>query len=274
MRKLRIITIILIFASFGMTQIFSQIIIKGKVIEENCEELTAVKIFDNHNNLIGETDYNGNFQIELLKDSCKLVFAYIGFELAKIEITDSCNYIEIILLPVAHYDFMTSRKIDRLRKKDYTKLPRIHSLAVEKGIFKNPNICYKRQFEKIKPRLDENKERGKIITKNIKNTFKQLTVGDTVRIPCSFRKENEKLPYTLLLYSSMTDETEFDCVIQSVVLSKLEKGNERKLVIKVIEICGIDNRQTIFDKKELKLGQELELNMTTQKIITKKRTCP
>lgn len=162
MRRLRIITIILIFASFGMTQILSQTTIKGKVIEDNCEELIGVKIFDNHNNLIGETDNKGNSQIELPKDSCKLVFAYIGFESAKIEITDSCNYIEIILLPAAHYDFMTSRKIDRLRKKDYDKLPKIHSLAVEKGIFKNSKICYKRQLEKIKPRLDEIKRREKL----------------------------------------------------------------------------------------------------------------
>ena len=134
----------------------------AKFFEDNCEDVIGVKIFDNHNNRIGETDNKGNFQIELPKDSCKLVFAYIGFESAKIEITDSCNYIEIILLPAAHYDFMTSRKIDRLRKKDYDKLPKIHSLAVEKGIFKNSKICYKRQLEKIKPRLDEIKRREKL----------------------------------------------------------------------------------------------------------------
>ena len=57
---------------------------------------------------------------------------------------------------------MTSRKIDRLRKKDYDKLPKIQSLAVEKGIFKNSKICYKRQLEKIKPRLDEIKRREKL----------------------------------------------------------------------------------------------------------------
>lgn len=274
MRELKIISSILIFFAFGVTKIFSQITIKGRVITENCEELPGARIFDNQKNIIGETDFNGYFRIELPKDSSKLEFAFIGYETAKIEFTDSCRYIEIILLPEGYYDFMTSRKIDKLRKKEFDKLPKMHSLAFEKGIFENPNICYQRQFEKIKPRLDEIKVRGKIITKNIKSTFKQLTVGDTVKIPCSFRKENGKLPYTLLLYSSMTDKTEFDCYIQGVVKRKFEKGNGKKLIVKVLDIRGIDNKPATFNNREMKLGQELEINMKINKIITKKKDCP
>ncbi len=49
------------------------------------------------------------------------------------------------------YDFITLKKVDRLRKKRFDNLPSLHSDAVKNELFKNNNICYERVFEKYNP---------------------------------------------------------------------------------------------------------------------------
>jgi hypothetical protein len=44
------------------------------------------------------------------------------------------------------YDFMSARKIDRLRRKRFEKLPVIHQQAYEKGFFKTKTPCYNQAF--------------------------------------------------------------------------------------------------------------------------------
>jgi hypothetical protein len=44
------------------------------------------------------------------------------------------------------YDFMTLKKVDRLRMKRFNKLPELHKEAFEKGIFKTENACYTQEF--------------------------------------------------------------------------------------------------------------------------------
>ena len=40
------------------------------------------------------------------------------------------------------YDFITLKKVDRLRMRIFKKLPKLHKEAFEKGIFKTDKACY------------------------------------------------------------------------------------------------------------------------------------
>lgn len=44
------------------------------------------------------------------------------------------------------YDFITLKKVDRLRMKRFKKLPKLHKEAFEKGIFKTDKACYKQEI--------------------------------------------------------------------------------------------------------------------------------
>jgi hypothetical protein len=44
------------------------------------------------------------------------------------------------------YDFMSLKKVDRLRMKRFKLLPELHKKAFEEGIFKTDMACYTREF--------------------------------------------------------------------------------------------------------------------------------
>ena len=44
------------------------------------------------------------------------------------------------------YDFMTLKKVDRLRMKRFKKLPKLHKEAFAKRIFKTDKACYSQEF--------------------------------------------------------------------------------------------------------------------------------
>jgi len=44
------------------------------------------------------------------------------------------------------YDFMTLRRVNKLRMKKFRKLPELHKEAFEKGIFKTDKACYTQEF--------------------------------------------------------------------------------------------------------------------------------
>jgi hypothetical protein len=67
-----------------------------------------------------------------------------------IDFSSECNNLEIILQPSATYDFMSVRKIDKLRKKEFDKLPVLHQQAFEKGVFKMNKPCFDDKFISIK----------------------------------------------------------------------------------------------------------------------------
>jgi hypothetical protein len=155
------ITIILISILFvldinlsGQTRI-----IHGRVISEDFDGLTKVRIQNIDTILIGETDIEGRFTIEIpLQDSEKLHLSWIGMEWTTIELNKNCDTVEVVMMYDVIYDFMTANKIDRLRLKRFKKLPELHELAYEKGIFLTKEQCYEQDFVAIKPRLDEIKK--------------------------------------------------------------------------------------------------------------------
>lgn len=57
-----------------------------------------------------------------------------------IELPSDCNNLGIILQLSGKYDFMSARKVDRLRKKKIDKLPALHQTPFKKLYLKQANL--------------------------------------------------------------------------------------------------------------------------------------
>ncbi len=128
--------------------------VSGKVISEDLEPLAGVQIRNSDNELVGETDFDGQFNIIISEKNDSLLFFYAGMEFADIKLKEDCENVEVIMMHYVIYDFISSKKIDRLRKKRFKKLNEKHLLATDKGIFQNKQSCYVRNFKPIQPDLD------------------------------------------------------------------------------------------------------------------------
>lgn len=221
--------------------------------------------------LLGKTDMDGGFKISIPQETGKLLFGYVGMEWTEIKLKKYCDTIEVIMLYSGTYDFMSSKKIDRLRKKRFDKLPIAHSEAVRNGLFKNNNICYDRVFKPDKPTLDSIERVLKLKSKLIKETFKKLAIGDTIRIPYpgSWRSDGTDRT-TLHYYSYVVDGEDFDCIIKGVITEKNKRKVGYNLVYRVIDCkdCHYDN--IVLNGKELNVGDTIEYNMKYFKILRNK----
>jgi hypothetical protein len=137
----------------------------GRVISEDLESLPMLDIRDSNSLLLGKTDMDGRFKITIPQETDSLLFRYLGMEWTDIRLKKECDTVEVVMMYDVIYDFMTSRKIDKLRKNRFDNLPTLHSNAVKNGLFYHDMVCYDRAFEAYKPDLDrigkELKKKGK-----------------------------------------------------------------------------------------------------------------
>ena len=144
MKKLLIICLVL---SVSISSLYSQNkIIKGRVIDNNLEILPYVPIMVNDTVEVGRTDFNGFFQIDIPISVEKILLRSVGLESTIIKLIDKCDEVEVVMMLSGSYDFMTLKKVDRLRMKRFKKLPELHEEAFEKGILKKDKACYEQDF--------------------------------------------------------------------------------------------------------------------------------
>lgn len=144
MKKLLIIFIIL---SISNCSLYSQNKnIKGRAITDQFETISFLSIMINDTVEAGRTDLNGFFQIEIPVSVKKVLFRSVGLESAIIELADNCDEVEVVMMLSSTYDFKTPKKVVRLRKKRFKKLPELHKKAFEKDLFKTDKACYTQEF--------------------------------------------------------------------------------------------------------------------------------
>jgi len=291
MKTIRRFLILLFLISINFTGIYGQRNIKGKIIDEDLE-VTYARIFEfnsaeqfgfDFNNPLGESDFNGFFEITIPNETKRLVFAFIGYEFANVELSDSCNYIEIILLYRGTYDFMSSRKIDKDRKKRFDNLSKLHLTAIERGLFTNETMCYSREFEPDKPELDEIGKQIKAVKKQIKKDYQNLSVGDTINIPFSGSWRADGTDKTqLCVWHFFTDTEHCDCIIEGVVTKKyrnryrklrfpwisLARGYNFTYRVTDCENCKLES--IFFNDRAMEIGQEFEHDMKYLRVIISK----
>lgn len=76
----------------------------------------------------------------------KISFGTIGLEPTTIYLTGECDEVEVVMMLKGNYDFMSLRKVDKLRMKRFKQLLQLHQEAFEKGIFKTNKACYTQEF--------------------------------------------------------------------------------------------------------------------------------
>ena len=130
----------------GQTRIF-----QGIVITEDLEYLPYVDIKINDAKTVGKTDTSGRFRVEVPEKTEKAIFSFVGFEPAIINLKNSCDTLEIIMMYSGTYDFISPKKVNKLMLKRFKRLPELHLLAFGKGIFVTKSACYEQDFHKWDP---------------------------------------------------------------------------------------------------------------------------
>lgn len=147
--KEMLLTIIILFY-FSIVNLYSQNTkIKGRIINEDLDNVPMASILINNEVEVGKTNIDGFFQIEIPVSEKKIFFKFFGLEPTTVELTDKCNEVEVIMLLNITYDFITLKKIDKLRKKRFRGLSKLHKKAFDKDLFKTDKPCYIQEFKMI-----------------------------------------------------------------------------------------------------------------------------
>jgi len=261
---LRLKTTIFISFFFCLFTIYGQQQITGRVIGEDLEALPGIIIFDKDTTEIAKSNFNGYFKFELNKETDKLIFAGVGFEWTNITIPKNCNTLEVVILLAGVYHYKSNKKVDRIRKKRFDKIPELHLQAYNKGIFKNEKPCYYREFKPIKPELDKIDKRLKRLAKENKNDFKNLSIGDSVKIPFGIDDSGKIIRTTYASCSDCTEE-DFDYLIEGKIVDK--KRRKLTLKIKVTEIPLYDSLE--YRGKTLRINSNFKYEMKYFEVIIK-----
>ena len=94
--------------------------IKGRVISDDFETVPGVFIMIDDTIEIGRTNMDGFFQIDIPVPVKKIKFMFVGMDPTTIELVDTCETIEVVMMLSSTYDFITLKSAERKRKKRYT----------------------------------------------------------------------------------------------------------------------------------------------------------
>jgi hypothetical protein len=261
--KFKITYSLLLF--FCIYSAFGQRTIDGRIIDQFLESAVGISIYDKDTTEIAQSDFNGYFQIELPKVTDKLIFAGVGYEWATITIPNECNNPEIILFLASTYDFKSPKKVDRLREKEFEKLTELHSQAFQKRLFKTEKPCVIREFEPDFPDLDKIRRQDKLAKKQIKTKFKELKIGDIVKIPFGL-DSSEKMISTYYSHCEYCTEEDYDYVIEGEILNKYRR--KLTLEIKIKEMEPYDSLE--YGEKDLSIGRNFKYEMKYFEVIVDK----
>lgn len=124
-------------------------VIYGRVIDEDMETVPAVNIRAD-TSVIGQTDMEGRFRINVPSNTQTLTFLFVGMKTTTIHLNSGCDTVELVMMGNYSYDFISLRKVNRLELKRFKKLPELHLQAYKKGIFLKEDMCYSMEFIPIK----------------------------------------------------------------------------------------------------------------------------
>lgn len=240
--------------------------ISGKVISEDLEILPSISITLTNGSLLGRTDTNGIFKIEIPTGTDKLCFSGFGFKEARIKLKPECQQADVIMLYRILYDYISNSKRERLEKRRYRKLSQLYNKAFTKKLFSNRLPCYQREFISSKAQADSLAALRAIQQKMIQRNFDKLKIGDTVLIPYGGTPGEQGT--TWLHYNSITvDRAEFECIIKGEVLQKDIANKGLNFTYKVIDISRCKYPNIILDGRNVTTGDTFRYNMKYFKLL-------
>jgi len=244
--------------------LLGQTTIKGRVIDGSFTPLAGASIFSRDTVLLDEADFNGFFEVDIEQPISELFISYIGYEWTKIQGLVDCPWVEVILLQDGNYH-MSNRKIERIRKNRFERLPQMHLAAKNKGLFKYDAPCYNQEFEPWKEELDKIGRELKELRKLNKTDFKDLNKGDIVKIPFGLDVLGKIISTNYSPCHNCTEE-DYDYVIEGEIVKK--HISKLTLVIKVTEMQPYDSLE--YRGKILKVGSDFKYEMKYFEVIINK----
>lgn len=140
-------TLIILLFKIAIGSIFAQNkTITGRIISDSFDLLSGVSIMTQDSVQIGKTNKNGFFEIEIPLSEKNILFATASVEPTTIQLLNDCTTVEVILFLSGSYDFMSVKKVNRIKKQKFRQLQKKHREAFEKGIFETEQPCYERNF--------------------------------------------------------------------------------------------------------------------------------
>ncbi|NBW36191.1 MAG: hypothetical protein EBR30_14455 [Cytophagia bacterium] len=245
--------------------------ITGKVIDEYFDDLPGVHIQNSDTIQLGTTDINGEFEIEIPINTDSLLFGFIGMELTPIKLTAKCDRIEIVMMVYVSYHNKSGKQIDKLRKKRFDNLSKIHSIAFSKGQFLSDKPCYERKFMEQKQALGEIEREMIEVRKQNKDLFDKLKVGDIIQVPFSgtYRSDGTNRT-TLMPWAYFTDGTKSQCIIEGIITTKDKRNSGYNIEIRVTDLksCKYET-PIVYQEKDMVVGTVFRHNMRILKVLSK-----
>jgi|SRR5688572_15213410 len=267
MRQVVLLTLLLTpLLSNGQTRT-----ITGRVLFDDLTPGYEAKIWTHDTVQLGTSELNGDFKIELPTDKDEIEIGMIGMEIASVRVPPNCSRVEIIIIPDGTYHYRSHKKVDRIRKSLFDKIPELHSNAFTNGLFTTPTPCYTREFRPYKPRLDEIRKELKIEMKRINTLFSKLEIGDTIQVPFSGTYRSDGTDRTTLTpWAYFTDATKSQCLIEGIITKKDRQNSGYNIEIKITDCksCKYDT-PIIYQEKDMVTGTVFRHNMRILKVSTK-----
>ncbi|MEP5611547.1 MAG: hypothetical protein ABJP45_04825 [Cyclobacteriaceae bacterium] len=140
-RGKRVFILLVTILSIGVSAAQETKTLTGRIISEDLEILPKAMIYDMDTTLLGSTDLDGYFKLDIPVQANELLLGYVGMEWTSVKIQQSCEKLEMVIMYAVTYDFTTAKKIKKKRYKRFKQLPKKHSEAYELGIFTTSSPC-------------------------------------------------------------------------------------------------------------------------------------
>lgn len=132
---------------FGFFSVAQNKEIYGKVIASDLSGFPGIMIFSDKQENISTTDLNGNFIIENAVNLKLLKFVFLGMQEEIVELNESCEFIQIVMLEEPLIDFVTLKKVNRIIQRGRNKnIPEYLNEAIEKKIFDADKMCNRQKI--------------------------------------------------------------------------------------------------------------------------------
>lgn len=146
------LTLLAVVLSLGTARAQPTKTLPGRILSDRLEGLSRADICARDTTVIGTTNREGYFKIDVPVNTSTLIFRYVGMEWTAVDLSGDCSNLEVILLYAATHDFMSVRRVNRQEFKRFKHLPQLHQEAYEKGLFESRAPCTSPIFTKWVPR--------------------------------------------------------------------------------------------------------------------------
>jgi hypothetical protein len=142
------LTLLAVVLSLGTAHAQPTKTLTGRLLSDQLEGLPRADIYAPDTTVVGTTDMEGYFKVDVPVTTNTLLFRFVGMEETAIRLSGECSNLEVIGMLASTYDFMSVRRVNRKRFKRFKHLPQKHQEAYEKGLFKSRAPCASPIFTK------------------------------------------------------------------------------------------------------------------------------